>query len=43
MIPQKDRGKHNMLCLRRPLWRIEQSAALPFTLLSVMTEVKLND
>jgi hypothetical protein len=29
--------------LADPLWRIEQSAALPFTLLSVMTEVKLND
>lgn len=29
--------------LSEPLWRIEQSAALPFTLLSVMTEVKLND
>ena len=29
--------------LSDPLWRIEQSAALPFTLLSVMTEVKIND
>jgi hypothetical protein len=29
--------------LSEPLWRIEQSAALPFTLLSVMTEVKIND
>ncbi len=26
-----------------PLWRIEQSAALPFTLLSVTTEMKVND
>ena len=26
-----------------PLWRIEQSAPLPFTLLSVMTEVNIND
>lgn len=26
-----------------PLWRIEQSTAMPFTLLSVMTEVKVND
>lgn len=26
-----------------PLWRIEQSAALPFTLLSVTTELKVND
>lgn len=26
-----------------PLWRIEQSVPLPFTLLSVMTEVKVND
>lgn len=26
-----------------PLWRIEQSAPLPFTLLSVMTELKVND
>lgn len=25
-----------------PLWRIEQSAPLPFTLLSVMTELKIN-
>ena len=29
--------------LSDPLWRIEQSAPLPFTLLSVMTELKLND
>lgn len=29
--------------LSAPLWRIEQSAPLPFTLLSVMTELKLND
>lgn len=29
--------------LSAPLWRIEQSAPLPFTLLSVMTEIKLND
>lgn len=29
--------------LADPLWRIEQSAPLPFTLLSVMTELKLND
>jgi hypothetical protein len=29
--------------LSYPLWRIEQSAPLPFTLLSVMTELKLND
>jgi hypothetical protein len=27
----------------RPLWRIEQSAPLPFTLLSVTTELKVND
>lgn len=27
----------------KPLWRIEQSAPLPFTLLSVMTELKVND
>ncbi len=26
-----------------PLWRIEQSAPLPFTLLSVITEIKVND
>jgi len=26
-----------------PLWRIEQPAPLPFTLLSVMTEIKTND
>jgi hypothetical protein len=26
-----------------PLWRIEQSAPLPFTLLSVVTEAKIND
>ncbi|PZQ48713.1 MAG: hypothetical protein DI551_01115 [Micavibrio aeruginosavorus] len=29
--------------LADPLWRIEQGAPLPFTLLSVMTEIKLND
>lgn len=29
--------------LADPLWKIEQSAPLPFTLLSVMTELKLND
>lgn len=29
--------------LSEPLWRIEQSTPLPFTLLSVMTELKLND
>ncbi|MFA5592582.1 MAG: hypothetical protein WC989_04630 [Micavibrio sp.] len=28
--------------LSGPLWRIEQSAPLPFTLLSVMTEIKIN-
>lgn len=28
--------------LSNPLWRIEQSAPLPFTLLSVMTEIKIN-
>ncbi len=27
----------------RPLWRIEQSVPLPFTLLSVTTELKVND
>lgn len=27
----------------KPLWRIEQSAPLPFTLLSVATELKVND
>jgi len=27
----------------KPLWRIEQSAPLPFTLLSVSTELKVND
>ena len=27
----------------KPLWRIEQSVPLPFTLLSVTTELKLND
>ncbi|MGZ9109340.1 MAG: hypothetical protein ACXW4B_11040 [Micavibrio sp.] len=27
----------------KPLWRIEQSAPLPFTLLSVTTEMKVND
>jgi hypothetical protein len=27
----------------KPLWRIEQDAPLPFTLLSVMTELKVND
>lgn len=27
----------------RPLWRIEQDAPLPFTLLSVVTELKVND
>ncbi len=27
----------------KPLWRIEQSAPLPFTILSVRTELKLND
>jgi hypothetical protein len=27
----------------RPLWRIEQDAPLPFTLLSVSTELKIND
>ena len=26
-----------------PLWRIEQSIPLPFTLLSVTTELKIND
>ena len=26
-----------------PLWRVEQSAPLPFTLLSVTTELKVND
>jgi hypothetical protein len=26
-----------------PLWRIEQSVPLPFTLLSVTTELKVND
>ncbi len=29
--------------LADPLWKIEQSAPMPFTLLSVMTELKLND
>ncbi len=29
--------------LTRPLWRVEQSAPLPFTLLSVTTEIKVND
>ena len=29
--------------LTRPLWRIEQEAPLPFTLLSVTTELKVND
>lgn len=29
--------------LGEPLWRIEQSAPLPFTLLSVMTEIKINN
>ena len=29
--------------LSEPLWKIEQSAPLPFTLLSVMTELKIND
>lgn len=29
--------------LSDPLWRIEQSAPLPFTLLSVMTELKINN
>lgn len=29
--------------LADPLWRIEQDVPLPFTLLSVMTELKLND
>jgi len=29
--------------LSEPLWRIEQAAPLAFTLLSVMTEVKIND
>ncbi len=29
--------------LSDPLWKIEQSAPFPFTLLSVMTEIKLND
>ena len=29
--------------LTAPLWRIEQSAPLPFTLLSVITELKVND
>lgn len=29
--------------LSTPLWRIEQSAPLPFTLLSVMTELNIND
>jgi hypothetical protein len=29
--------------LSYPLWRIEQAVPLPFTLLSVMTEIKLND
>lgn len=27
----------------KPMWRIEQSAPLPFTLLSVVTEVKINN
>ena len=27
----------------KPLWRVEQSAPLPFTLLSVSTELKVND
>ncbi len=27
----------------KPLWRIEQDAPLPFTLLSVITEIKVND
>ena len=27
----------------QPLWRVEQSAPLPFTLLSVTTELKVND
>jgi hypothetical protein len=27
----------------KPLWRIEQSNPLPFTLLSVLTEIKVND
>ena len=26
-----------------PLWKIEQSAPLPFTLLSVATQIKVND
>ena len=34
-------GWHNDMTT--PLWRIEQSAPLPFTLLSVMTEIKVND
>lgn len=29
--------------LSKPLWKIEQSTPLPFTLLSVMTELKIND
>lgn len=29
--------------LTKPLWRIEQDAPLPFTLLSVTTELKVND
>lgn len=29
--------------LSDPLWRIEQSVPLPFTLLSVMTEININD
>ena len=29
--------------LTKPLWRIEQEAPLPFTLLSVTTELKVND
>lgn len=29
--------------LTKPLWRIEQDVALPFTLLSVTTELKVND
>ena len=27
----------------RPLWRIEQDAPLPFTLLSVILDIKVND
>ena len=27
----------------KPLWRIEQSAPLPFELLSVITELKVNE